>query len=153
MSYADLFIGILIIALLILAAVRILSPRIAEPGGRAVRRDADGNVIAIGERQGSAPGQWSGRGTQTSASLQLASGTYRIDYQFDALTRIALLDGIEEDTLFIKRDTGTESLTIAEAGRYRLLVEPTDEGAAWQIAYRPIMVRGEPADPPDIGTL
>jgi hypothetical protein len=150
MSYADLFVGILIIVLLILAATRVLSPK-AEPGGRALRRDERGNLIAIGERQGTAPGQWSGRGTQTSPPLQLAPGTYRIDYQFETLTRAALLDATGEDTLFIKRGTGMETLTIAEAGRYRLLVEPTDEGAAWNIAYHPVMALG--TEPPEIGEL
>ncbi|MEO8394017.1 MAG: hypothetical protein ABI700_13590, partial [Chloroflexota bacterium] len=72
----------------------------------------------------------------TSAPLQLAAGSYRIDYQFDALTRLALLDATSEETLFIKRGAGTEPLEILEAGRYRLLIEPTDEGATWSIAYR-----------------
>jgi hypothetical protein len=34
---------------------------------------------------------------------------------------------------------GAENLTIIDAGRYRLLVAPNDENAAWSIHYRPIM--------------
>jgi hypothetical protein len=154
MSYADLFVGILIIVLLVIVAVRVLSPRTAAQVGRTIWRDERGSVVAIGERQGTPPGQWSGRGTQTSPPMQLAPGSYRIDYQFAALTRLALLDATGfEDTLFIKRDTGTEMLTLAEAGRYRLVIEPTDEGAAWSIAYRPVMALGADANPPEIGTL
>lgn len=151
MSYADLFVAILIIVLLIIASIHALKPK-QEQDNRAIRRNADGSVIAIGERQGAA-GQWSGHGTQTSAPLQLPPGTYRIDYQFETLTRVALLNTTGEETLFIKRDTGTETLTVAETGRYRLLVEPTDEGAAWDIAYRPIRVRGEADDPAELGVL
>jgi hypothetical protein len=149
MSYADLFVGILIIVLLILLAVRVLSPRRAQ-GGRTVYHDEYGNVIAIGDRQGTAPGRWSGHGTETSPSLQLAPGTYRIDYQFEALTRLALLDATGEDTLFIKSGTGTEALNIDAAGRYRLLVEPTDEGAAWSISYRPLVALGQQPPPEEV---
>jgi hypothetical protein len=149
MLYADLFVGILIIVLLILVAVRVLSASNPAQTGRSVRRDEQGKVIVIGERQGTSPGEFSGRGTQTSPPLQLAPGTYRIDYQFDALTRLALLDATGEDTLFIKSGAGTEALTIEAVGRYRLLVEPTDENAAWSIHYRPIMTRATSTDTDD----
>lgn len=150
MSYADLFVAILIIILLIIASVHILKPK-PEADRRTVWTDERGNVVAIGERRGTSPGELSGRGTYTSPALQLSPGTYRIDYQFEALTRLALLDSTGEETLFIKSGSGAESLTIAGAGRCRLLIEPTDEGAAWRIAYRPIAARV--VEPPELGTL
>ncbi len=133
MPYADLFVGILLIVLLVIAAVRILSPK-TDPT-RALFRDKKGELVAIGGRKPSA-GQISGRGAQTSAPLQLAAGTYRIDYQFDALTRLGLIDTEGDETVLIKSGAGTESLTIAVTGRYHLRIEPNDEGAAWWVAYR-----------------
>ena len=134
MRYEDLFVGILIITLLIVAAVRILSPK-NSGGERELFHDADGKLIAIGDRSLST-GRLSGRGTLTSAPLELTAGSYRIDYQFDALTRLALLDATSEETLFIRRESGTEPLEIVASGRYRLRIEPTDEGAAWTLSYR-----------------
>src|SRR4051812_45711369 len=136
MRYEDLFIGVLIIILLIVAAVRVLSPKNAG-SGRELLHDSEGKLVAIGDRSLSS-GQLSGRGTKLSDSLQLAAGTYRIDYQFDALTRLALVDANGDETLFIRRDSGTERFQILETGRYRLLIEPNDDGAAWALAYRQI---------------
>ena len=134
MRYEDLFVGIIMITLLIVAAVRILSPK--NPAShRELLHDSEGKLVAIGSRSLS-NGQLSGQGSLTSAPLELAAGSYRIDYQFDALTRLALLDTTGEETLFIKRGAGTEPLEILVAGRYRLLIEPTDEGATWQVSYR-----------------
>lgn len=134
MRYEDLFVGILIITLLIVAAVRILSPKNSATS-RDLLHDAEGKLVAIGDRS-PATGALNGQGSLSSAPLQLAAGSYRIDYQFDALTRLSLLDATREETLFIKRGTGTEPLEILEAGRYRLRIEPSDEGAAWQLTYR-----------------
>jgi hypothetical protein len=134
MRYEDMFIGILIITLLIIAAVRILSPKNPAPT-RELFHDSEGKLVAIGDHSPSV-GHLSGQGSLTSAPLQLAAGSYRIDYQFDALTRLALLDSTGEETVFIRRGAGTEPLEILEAGRYRLLIEPTDEGATWQVSYR-----------------
>ena len=133
MSYADLFLGLLIIALLIVAAVRILAP----PPARELQRDDQGRLVAIGERARSA-GQISGRGSQTSAPLTLAAGAYRLDYDFAALTRLALIDAGGDETLLIASGAGTQGFEVAQAGRYRLLVEPNDESAAWRIDYRQI---------------
>jgi hypothetical protein len=132
MRYEDLFIGILLIILLIVAAYRILSPK---PAPRDLLRDQDGKLISIGDRT-QPQGKLTGHGSLTSAPLELTAGSYRIDYQFEALTRLALLDSVSEETLFIKRDAGTESLEIPVSGCYRLLVEPADESAAWSITYR-----------------
>ena len=136
MRYEDLFIGILIIILLVVAAVRILSPK-HSGNEREQLHDSHGKLVALGDRQ-RPEGELHGRGSLTSAPLELAAGSYRIDYQFEALTRLALLDSVSEETLFIKRDAGTEPLEIPETGRYRLLVEPADESAAWTIHYRQI---------------
>lgn len=140
MSYADLLIGILVITLLAIAAYHILSPqapgRKFEPG-RKLWRDAQGNVVAIGERLPTAPGVLHGRGTETSAPLQLAAGTYRIDYQFEGLTRLALLGAGEDETLLITSGAGSTSVEITAAGRYQLRIEPNDEGVSWRIAYYP----------------
>jgi hypothetical protein len=134
MSYTSLLIGILVIILLVIAAYHFLS---ADASGRKLWRDEQGEVVAIGEREPSS-GQISGRGTQTSAPLQLAAGSYRIDYQFDALTRLALIGAGDEETLLIKSGSGSDSFTLVAAGRYRLQVEPADEGAAWWVTYRQI---------------
>ena len=134
MRYEDLFIGILLIILLIVAAVRILSPK-NPPSDRQLFHDSEGKLVAIGDRQHPA-GELHGSGSLTSAPLELTAGSYRIDYQFDALTRLALLDSTGENTLFIKRGAGTESFDLPSSGRYRLHIEPTDESAAWSITYR-----------------
>lgn len=137
MSYESLLIGILIIVLLVVAAYHALSPRAP---GRRLWRDAQGNVVAIGEREKAAD-QLAGRGTETSAPLQLAAGRYRIDYQFEALTRLALLSAGEDETLLITSGTGSTGFEVTAAGRYQLRVEPDDERAAWQVVYRQIALR------------
>ena len=136
MPYSDLFVGILIIILLAIAAYHVLSS--ADQPTRQLQRDESGKLVAIGEHQ-RVQGQWSGRGSQTSASLELAAGSYRIDYQFDAPTRLALIDANGDDTLFIKSGAGTEGLEIGAAGRYRFLIEPNHESAEWKIVYRQIV--------------
>ena len=136
MPYADLFVGLLIIVLLIVVAYRVLSSS-GETPDRALYHDDSGKLIALGERE-RAEGQLSGCGSQTSAALELTAGAYRIDYQFDALTRLALIDANGDETLLIKSGTGTEGFEISEAGRYRLLVEPNDENASWRILYHQI---------------
>ncbi len=133
-AYADLLIGILIIVLLVIAAYHAVRE---DTSKRVLQRNDQGRLIAIGERERAA-GDLSGRGTQTSAPLQLAAGAYRIDYQFEALTRLALIDRTSEETLLIKSGAGTEGFEVSETGRYRLRVEPTDEGAAWRVQYRQI---------------
>ncbi|HVU11908.1 MAG TPA: hypothetical protein VHD90_11545 [Phototrophicaceae bacterium] len=134
MSYADLLIGLLMIALVSVAAYSLLAHSGDQPD-RQLWRDKKGELIAIGDHQRSS-GQVSGRGAQTSAPLQLAAGHYRIDYQFDAPTRVALIDANGDETLFIKSGNGAEGFEIAETARYRLLIEPNDDNAEWRIAYR-----------------
>lgn len=145
MSYADLLIGILLITLLVIAAYHALAP---QAPGRKLWRDAQGEVIAIGERQPAAPGVLNGRGTETSAPLQLAAGSYRIDYQFETLTRLALLGAGEDETVVITSGTGSTEVEIAAAGRYQFRLEPNDEGASWRIAhYRTGSSRAESLEP------
>ncbi len=134
MSYADLLIGLLIIVLLSVAAYSILSKSGDQPD-RQLWRDKNGELIAIGGHERSS-GQLSGRGSHTSAPLQLAAGRYRIDYQFDAPTRVALIDANGDETLFIKSGTGAEGFEIEATARYRLLIEPNDEDAQWRLEYR-----------------
>ncbi|MBI1257325.1 MAG: hypothetical protein GC204_07635 [Chloroflexi bacterium] len=133
MRYEDLFVGILIIVLLIVAAIRILSPKPAPT--RDLHYAGDGSLAAIGAYTGS-HGKLSGVGSLTSAPLHLRAGSYRIDYQFDAPTRLALLDDASETTLYITSGIGTAGYTLTVGGRYRLLVEPADENAAWSLEYR-----------------
>lgn len=126
---------------LIIALVVVYLIGRAEMSGRLRRpviRDSEGNIVGVGEQPGGTQGQLSGRGNTLSKPLKLTDGLYRIDYQFDALTRVALVDASGDETLFIKRGEGMEMLTIAQTARYRFLVEPADEAAAWQLAYRPL---------------
>ncbi|MCC6803666.1 MAG: hypothetical protein IT319_12355 [Anaerolineae bacterium] len=142
MSYADLLIGILIIVLLALAAYHALTPHAP---GRRLWRSAHGDVIAIGERQRNA-GVLQGSGTSTSDPRQLAVGSYRIDYQFDTLTRLALLGAGDDETLVITSGAGSTSVEIIVSGRYQFRVEPKDEKASWRIACYPIGTSSQPAD-------
>lgn len=130
----------LVVALLVLLVVGYFAYRFRASGAltRKLWRDEQGSLVAIGERRGAAGGSLSGSGTILSDPLQLAAGNYRIDYQFATATRVALVDANGDETLFIKSGTGAEPLTIAASGRYRFLVEPADETAAWQLAYRPL---------------
>ena len=77
-------------------------------------------------------------GTFAVEPLQLAAGHYRIDYQFESLTRLALLNAGEDETLLITSGTGSTGFEVAAAGRYQLRVEPNDDRAAWQVVYRQI---------------
>jgi hypothetical protein len=130
-----LLVGLLLIIIIGVIAYRL---RAAGSSARKLWRDEKGNLVAIGDRQGVTPGRLSGRGNALSAPLQLDAGNYRIDYQFDALTRVALVDASGDETLFIRGGTGTEALAIAESGRYRFLFEPADESASWLLTYRPL---------------
>ncbi|MCC6803427.1 MAG: hypothetical protein IT319_11115 [Anaerolineae bacterium] len=127
----------LLVVLLVMVGIG-LALRQREMPGRKIWRDASGAVVAIGERQRGASGVLSGQGSSLSAPLQLAAGALRIDYQFEGLTRLALVDASGEETLFIKAGQGSESVEIGGAGAYRLLVEPGQETWTWEIAYRPI---------------
>lgn len=135
MRYEDLFVGILIITLLVIAAARILLPH----------RDDQNETLSSGDARRVSEGQLSGRGIETSAPLKLAAGLYRIDYDFEALTRLALLDPRDggDETLVIASGTGETSVEIERAGRYRLHVEPPDASAAWRIHYRSVFTRSE----------
>lgn len=133
MSYESLLIGILVIVLLVIAAYHLLSSSQPE---RKLWRDERGKLIAVGERAPGESGEFHGRGTHTTEPLKLAAGRCRIDYQFDAPTRLALVSSGDEETLLIKSGVGSAEFEVAEAGRYRLLVEPAEAGAAWQINYR-----------------
>ncbi len=137
MRYEDLFVGILIIVLLAIAAARILAPK--REDGRGLLRDQAGALIAMGDQR-QTEGTLSGRGAQTSASLQLAAGLYRIAYDFKTLTRLALIDPLDgsDETLIITSGTGETSVEIAQAGRYHLRVEPNGRAAAWSVHYRPM---------------
>ena len=135
MSYESLLIWVLVIVVLAVFAYGILS---SSSPGRKLWRDEKGKLVAIGERQSTEPGRLSGHGSEMSGRLQLEAGTYRIDYQFDALTRVALVDANGDETLFIKGGDGTEPMTIPASGSYRLLLEPADEDAAWTLTYRHI---------------
>jgi len=91
------------------------------------------------------PGKLIGRGTYTSASFELRAGLYRIDYQFDSHTRVALLDSVSEETLFIKSGEGEALFEVVQADRYRLRVKPSEENVAWRLAYRPVSANPQPA--------
>lgn len=127
---------------LLVAAFIIYRARSASPG-RTLWRDEQGALVAIGER-GIPEASFSGQGNFLSKPLQLLPASYRIDYQFSASTRVALVDANGDDTLFIKSGTGTESFTISEAGRYRFLLEPAADTAAWQFSCRAIVTRTPP---------
>lgn len=135
MPYTDLFAGILIILLLVIAAYHILAG--GSPADRKLLRDDSGKLIAVGERERSA-GRLTGRGSDESPALSLNAGRYRIHYEFDGLTRLALIAASGDDTLIITSGTGETEFEIGAAGRYRLLIEPGDETAAWTIHYRQI---------------
>ncbi|MBI1257324.1 MAG: hypothetical protein GC204_07630 [Chloroflexi bacterium] len=131
MSYNDLFVVLFTFALLI-TVVRVLWPK-HDTGD--LLYDETGNLGAIGAHAQS-EGKLSGLGSFTSAPLELAEGSYRIDYEFNTLTRLVLLDAKgDEKNLFIKRNVGTKPLEIPETGRYCFLVKPVDEEAWWRIVY------------------
>jgi len=105
---------------------------------RRLWRDARGDVVAIGERQTAEPGRFNGRGSQLTESVQLGVGEYRLDYHFEVITQLALVDASGDETLFIKSGAGSEPLSIFTGGAYRFLVEPASETAAWSLECRPL---------------
>lgn len=128
-------------AVVIINALRALARAVWRGGGdssnRTLLHDTQGKLIGIGGRKRTAPGQLSGQGTKTSAPLQLSAGSYRIDYQFQVNTRLALVDETGDDeTLVLGLGAGTKRLTIPESGQYRLLVEPSSERGRWTVTYQ-----------------
>jgi hypothetical protein len=147
---AELLIAALLLGLLI-AVFLVYRARSASPG-RTLWRDERGTLVAIGERgtlvaigeRGIPEASFSGQGNFLSKPLQLPAASYRIDYQFAASTRLALVDANGDETLFIKSGAGTESFTITSPERYRFLLEPAAETAAWQFSCRAIVTRTPP---------
>lgn len=128
---------------LLVAAFLIYRARSSSAPGRRLWRDEQGTLVAIGERS-TFQESFSGQGNFLSKPLQLPAATYRIDYQFAASTRVALVDANGDETLFIKSGTGTESFTITVPGRYRFLLELAADTAAWQFSCRAIITRTLP---------
>ena len=126
--------GILIIAPLAIAAYHVLA---GSSGNRTLIRDEQGHLIAIGEREHSV-GRLGGQGKGENPPLHLKAGRYRIRYEFDSLTRLALIDTSGDETLIITSAPAKPSSQIGAAGGYRFLIEPSDESAAWTIHYRQI---------------
>lgn len=111
----------------------------SDPGQRTLLRDDQGRLRAIGGREETLPGQLNGQGRRTSVPLRLSAGSYRIDYQFQVNTRLALVDETgDEETLVMGLGAGTKRLTIPETGAYRLLFEPISEDGTWSVVYQRI---------------
>jgi hypothetical protein len=119
--------------------------RSSQSPSRRVWRDDHGEVVAIGERKSTEPGRFNGRGSQLTDSVQLGTGEYRLDYWFEDMTRVALVDASGDETLFIKNEAGSELLSISTGGAYRFLVEPASETAAWSLECRPLRPPPSPA--------
>lgn|GEM_PF-6755578 len=107
-----------------------------QPPRRELYHNPKGQLAAIGGVRLN-EGRLAGHGNTLSEPLQLRHGYYRIDFQFDALTRVALVDADGDTTLFIRGGVGTEELDIIPnpSGNCRLLVEPAEENAAWKLTY------------------
>ncbi len=116
MAYADLFVGILIIVLLAIAAYHALA---GSPANRTLIRDEQGHLIAVGEREHSA-GRLGGQGKGESPPLHLNAGRYRIRYEFESLTRLALIDASGDDTLIITSGVGETGFRDWRGGRLSL---------------------------------
>ena len=136
---ADIVILAFCTVLTIIVVVGVALPywRRYEPmSGRALKRDARGDLTAIGGHEPDDPLQFEGRGTWSSQPIPLAAGSYRIAFRFpaDVTVRLGLLsssDG-EECTLLIKSGSGVAGFEL-ESASYIVQVQPADEGVAWQI--------------------
>lgn len=107
--------------------------------GRVLKRDEQGAVVVIGEREPDSALHLEGKGAWSSKPILLAAGSYRIAYHFPAdvpvrLGLISSLDG-EDMTLLIKSGSGVEGFAL-ESASYILLVQPAAESAVWQIELR-----------------
>lgn len=130
--------GLLLAGILVMIVVAVLGYALRSPQApfRRIWRNDHGEVVAIGERKTAEPGRFNGRGSQLTDSVQLGAGNYRLDYQFEETTRVALVDGNGDETLFLKHGSGSEPLNISSSGAYRFLVEPASETAAWSLECR-----------------
>jgi hypothetical protein len=109
-----------------------------DSSGRTLLHDAEGKLVAIGGHQRTEPGQLSGAGVKMSAPLRLTRGAYRIEYQFQVHTRLAIVDDEGEETLTMGVGAGTIRMGIPQTGTYRLLMEPIDKVGTWTVIYRPV---------------
>ncbi len=131
-------------AVVIVTALRSLIRAVFHAGGtaapnRTLLHDDQGKLVAIGGREPTPASQLNGQGRRMSVPLQLGAGSYRIDYQFEVNTRLALVDETgDEETLVLGMGAGTKRLTIPEAGQYRLLFEPNTEKGTWSVIYQRI---------------
>lgn len=120
------------------AVVRSVFRTGSDSSGRTLLRDADGKLVAIGGHQRTEPGQLSGQGMKMSTPLRLTKGSYRIEYQFQVHTRLAIVDDNGEETLTMGVGAGTIRMGIPETGTYRLLIEPMVADGTWTVIYRPV---------------
>lgn len=127
-----------VVVVVVLVAIFGYALRSPQAPFRRIWRDKHGDVIAIGERKTAEPGRFNGRGSQLTDSIQLGTGEYRLDYQFEDITRVALVDRSGDETLFLKNGSGSEPLSISSGGAYRFLIEPASEAAAWSLECRPM---------------
>jgi len=83
-----------------------------------------------------------GHGAETTRPFALVAGRYKLAYAFPAgvLTSVTLLDTHNGDSeiLTITRGSGVTAFEIGAPGRYALRVEPTDDGAAWELMLSPL---------------
>lgn len=141
---AEMVIIAFFVLLAVILVIRLTLPywRRYEPtSGRVLKRNEQGDLLAIGGREPDAPLQFSGTGTWNSKPIRLTAGSYRLSYHFPANVpvRIGLLSSLdgEDATLLIKSGSGVEGFEL-EAASYVIQVQPADESADWQIDLQPL---------------
>lgn len=87
---------------------------------------------------------YEGVGAETTRPFRLRAGRYKLAYAFpeSALVKVDLLHTAsgERETLALKSGTGASEFEVAESGRCRLVIEPADADAEWEVEITPLML-------------
>jgi hypothetical protein len=140
---SPIILSLLVAILFAVTVVMVMSLRNGESLSQKSRRKlkmSEGRLTAIGEVERDVPIHFTGKGTWSSKPIELASGQYRLRYDFSsgAPVRVGLvssLDG-EDETLLIKSGSGVEGFNVEEGGRCVVQVQPADEQMEWVIEFQ-----------------
>lgn len=87
---------------------------------------------------------YEGIGEETTRPFRLRAGRYQIRYLFsgNVPVKVDLLRTVDGDreTLVLKAGEGAASFEVVESARCRLVVEPSDPDAEWEVEISPLML-------------
>jgi hypothetical protein len=125
-------VGLVLVAVVIYSIYRKFQSDSAE-----FERRFDFSEEGILERSYNKPFDFQGVGAQTTRTVKLEAGDYRVRYLFpdNVLVKVELLgaDDGDGEVIVLKSGSGEAAFSIGAAGRYLLDVDPQDEEAEWTL--------------------